>query len=52
MLICKVCAFNKHVAIKWMPCPISTSNILVAYVAQCDLGVLLDVTESMLELVL
>jgi hypothetical protein len=49
MLICEVRAFNKHVAIKWMPCPASTGNILVACVARCDLGVLLDVTESMLE---
>jgi hypothetical protein len=42
MLICEVFVFNKHIAIKWMPCPVSTNTILVACVA-------LDVIESMLK---
>jgi hypothetical protein len=52
MLICKVRAFNKHVAIKWTPCPASTGNILVAWVAGSDSDVLLGVIKSMLEPVL
>jgi hypothetical protein len=52
MLICEVCAFNKHVAIKWTPCPAPTGIILVARVARSNSGVLLDVIESILESVL
>jgi hypothetical protein len=35
-----------------MPCPIPTSIILVARVARSNLGILLNVTESILKLVL
>jgi hypothetical protein len=52
MLICKFRVFNKHMAIKWTPYPASTANILVACVTGSDSGVLLDLTESMLESVL
>jgi hypothetical protein len=49
MLICKVCTFNKHVAIKWTPCAALTDIILLARVAGSNSGVLLDVAQSILE---
>jgi hypothetical protein len=45
-------AFSKHVATKWMPCPLSSGIILVARLAVTGLGgwdTLFDVPESILE---
>jgi hypothetical protein len=45
-------AFSKHVATKWMPCPLSSGINLVARLTVTGLGRLdtpLDVVESILE---
>ena len=39
MIILKVSSFNKHVVIKWTPCPVASGNILVNRLAESTLGV-------------
>ena len=51
-VILEVGPFNKHVVIKWTPCPVVSGNILVDRLAESTLGVgdtLRDVTEFIIE---